>query len=209
LKPRHKSPGFKWSKPRPFWHKKTFFFIKRSRLILGHECPVFGRSGYRMVGTSRNRPFETRTSLGFGCLLYSDLIKTQRVLHYSERPKTGPSGFQMAIFWVRFSNINKMADHSKTGRFLSSFQMVMLAKTVLYKRKYFLCMKRSWLAKLDNSKTGQICPVIEWHLKTGPFDNQTQIKHSKTGLVRYFGRSRYLSKTKNLHIKTFQFSENY
>jgi hypothetical protein len=29
----------------------TLFFIKRSRLATGYECPVFGRSGYQMVGT--------------------------------------------------------------------------------------------------------------------------------------------------------------
>jgi hypothetical protein len=37
------------------------FFIQRSRLATGHECPVFGRFDIQMVGTgirlnSKNRP---------------------------------------------------------------------------------------------------------------------------------------------------------
>jgi hypothetical protein len=48
----------------------TLFFIKRSRLATRHKCPVFGRSGYQMVGTGiRYNPNTTRGSV-FGGLLH-------------------------------------------------------------------------------------------------------------------------------------------
>jgi hypothetical protein len=41
----------------------------------------------------------------------------------------------------------------------------------------FICIK--WSRQVDNSKTGQLCSVFEWlnHLKTGPFDFQTEEHH--------------------------------
>jgi hypothetical protein len=48
----------------------TLFFIKWSRLAIGHELPVFGRSCYRMSGTGiRSNPTTDRGSV-FGGLLY-------------------------------------------------------------------------------------------------------------------------------------------
>jgi hypothetical protein len=50
----------------------------------------------------------------------------KKITIYSQHPKTGRSGFRMVIFWtifwVRFSNGNKMADHSKTGRIRPVFE---------------------------------------------------------------------------------------
>jgi hypothetical protein len=50
---------------------KIFFIaIKRFRLVTGHECPVFGRSGYQMVGIGiRYNPNTARGSV-FGGVLY-------------------------------------------------------------------------------------------------------------------------------------------
>jgi hypothetical protein len=42
---------------------------KRSRLVTGHECPVFGRSGYRMSGTGIRSNPNTACGSVFGGLL--------------------------------------------------------------------------------------------------------------------------------------------
>ncbi len=47
------------------------FFIKRSRLATGHECPVFGRFDIRMVGTVIRLYSKTDRGSVFGCLLYT------------------------------------------------------------------------------------------------------------------------------------------
>ncbi len=50
---------------------------KQSRLALGQDSPAFKWSGNQIVGTGRNRPFETLNGPGFGCLVYSQHPKTR------------------------------------------------------------------------------------------------------------------------------------
>jgi hypothetical protein len=55
--------------------KNIIFVPKRSRLAAGFFCPVFGRSGYQMVGTGiRCNPNTARGSV-YGGLLYNDFLK--------------------------------------------------------------------------------------------------------------------------------------
>jgi hypothetical protein len=78
---------------------------KRSRLWSEFFFPLFGRSGYRKVGTGQNRPFESRTSPAFGGLLYSI---------YSKHPNTKPRAvFELHLMPVP---IIRISDHLKSGQ---------------------------------------------------------------------------------------------
>ncbi len=50
------------------------FFIKRSMLVTGHECPVFKWSRYQMVGTGIRLNSNTDGGSVFGCLLYGRIL---------------------------------------------------------------------------------------------------------------------------------------
>ena len=52
----------------------TLFFIKRSMLVTGHECPVFGRFDIRMPGTGIRCNSKTDHGSVFGCLLYITIM---------------------------------------------------------------------------------------------------------------------------------------
>jgi hypothetical protein len=52
----------------------TLFFIKRSMLVTGQECPVFGRFDIRMPGTGIRLNLNTDGGSVFGCLLYYSKI---------------------------------------------------------------------------------------------------------------------------------------
>jgi hypothetical protein len=54
------------------------FFIKRSLLVAGHECPVFKWSGYQMVDTGLRYNPNTASGSVFGCLLYTKDCEIQQ-----------------------------------------------------------------------------------------------------------------------------------